>query len=346
MEPETAHKGMVKNPACKEWNNEGLTFGVCEKCHVDISKLYANALHYKQNGFVTNIESYTHKGVLNENNAVTKGFKLNCSNCHADCGECHVRNPRAVKGGFISGHNFEKIAPIKTCYGCHGARNAGEYIGDVGSTADVHYYDYDMVCNDCHPASNFHGNGKKPQDMHYAEDLPTCVTKDCHTDTMSQKKGIKMHLAHKDQSLLSCAVCHSQESHGCSDCHISYKDSTESAVYSKSLPVDVFKIAKNPNPTQLHPEKYMLVRHIPTSEDMFANIGYPKLENYDKQSNWRRSPTHNTQRNTPQANTCNSCHGVKKVFLTEEDILPTDSEASKELVVKSIPEVIKEEENN
>jgi translation initiation factor 2 subunit 3 len=65
------------------------------------------------------------------------------------------------------------------------------------------------------------------------------------------------------------------------------------------------------------------------------------LENYDQISNWQRSPTHNIQRFTPQNGECNACHGVSKVFLTQDDILPTDSPAVKDYVVDKIPEVIK-----
>jgi hypothetical protein len=342
-DPESAHKGLVKNPASSLWNNEGLKFGVCEKCHTEDAKVYANSLHYTQQGFVTTLENLAYKDVLNGDNPISQGYKLNCSNCHADCGECHVRNPRAVQGGLIAGHLFQKTTPVKTCYGCHGARNAGEFIGDVGPTADVHYYDHNMVCTDCHKKVNLHGNGEPAEDMHKVEGLPTCITKECHSDTMSPQKGIKMHLAHKDPNLLACSVCHSQEAHGCNGCHINYKDGTKAAVYSQSNPVDTFKIAKNPNPTLLHPEKYITVRHIPTSADLFVNMGYPKLEGFDNVSNWQISPTHNTQRNTPQASSCNSCHSIKKVFLTEEDILPTDSKAVEGMLVKDIPQVIKEE---
>ncbi|WP_366922534.1 hypothetical protein MFMK1_002996 [Metallumcola ferriviriculae] len=342
MEPETAHEGMIESPASPEWNDEGLQFGVCEKCHDDVTEFYAESLHYTQNGQVNSMISYTHEGILAEGtNAITKGWELDCNECHAECGGCHVSRPKVQEGGLLSAHQFEKVPPMeKTCVGCHSTRNGGEFIGNVGPAADTHYYDYDMVCTDCHPKSNFHGTGDLPENMHVKEDLPTCISANCHADTLSEEKGIEMHLAHEDPDLLSCSVCHSQEAHGCSDCHVSYKDEKQNSVLPSSKVIDVFKIAKNPNPTELHPNKFITVRHMPMVRDSLEGMGYPELDNFDKISSWKESPTHNTQLYTPQAADCNSCHGVEKVFLTEEDILPTDSKASLEYVVTEIPEAI------
>jgi len=127
-----AHTGMVASPASPEWNGENLTFGVCDKCHAGEGELYANSLHYTQQGYVTNLEAFTHEGILDGENPVSYAFDKNCSNCHADCGECHVTRPRAQNSGLLSGHMFEKEPPMKeTCVGCHSTRNGAEYIGEV-----------------------------------------------------------------------------------------------------------------------------------------------------------------------------------------------------------------------
>lgn len=335
---ETAHQGMVKSPGSKEWNGENLTFGVCDKCHQDEGELYATSLHYNQNGYRTALEAYTHENILDSDNPVSFTWNANCSNCHADCGECHVSRPRVQNGGLLSGHLFEKQPPMEdTCVGCHSTRNGVEFTGEVGPSADTHYYDYDMVCTDCHQVSNFHGTGETPVDMHADANLPKCIS--CHEDDMSKEKGIEAHLAH-DPELLECTVCHSQEANGCQGCHVTYADETKTKVTSHTEPLKAFKIAKNPNPNELLPYQYITVRHIPQVEDMLAGVGYPKLENYDQISNWQHSPTHNIQKYTPQNSDCNSCHGVKKVFLTEDDILPSDSKAVEEYLVKSIPKVM------
>jgi len=336
-----AHQNLVKSPSSTEWNGEGLAFGVCDKCHSDVGELYADSLHYTQNGFKTALEDYTHEGILELDNPVSFTWQANCSNCHADCGECHVSRPRVQNGGLLTGHFFEKEPPMKeTCVGCHSTRNGAEFIGEVGPSADTHYYDYDMVCTDCHEVSNFHGDGELPADMHAAADMPTCIS--CHEDDMKPENGIAAHTAH-EPDLLDCTVCHSQEANGCQGCHVSFKDETKTGVTSHTDPLKAFKIAKNPNPNELHPYKYITVRHIPQTADMLEGVGYPNLEGYDQISNWQRSPTHNIQRFTPQNGDCNSCHGVSKVFLTNDDILPTDSPAVKELLVDKIPDVI---ENN
>jgi len=335
---EAAHKDLVKSPGSPEWNGEGLTFGVCEKCHSDVSDVYANSLHYTQNGFKTTLEAYTHEGILQEDNPVSFTWNANCSNCHAECGECHVSRPRAQNGGLLSGHLFEKEPPMKnTCVGCHSTRYGVEYTGEVGPSADTHYYDYDMICTDCHEVSTLHGTGEIPTNMHTDKDEPQCIS--CHEDAMTKERGIEAHLAH-EPNLLDCTVCHSQEANGCQNCHVSYKDETQKGVTSHTDPVKAFKIAKNPHPDERHPYKYITVRHIPETVDMLAPVGYSKLDNYDKISNWQRSPTHNIQRFTPQNGDCNSCHGVKKVFLTEDDILPTDSPAVNNYLVTDIPKVI------
>lgn len=330
-----AHQNLVKNPASPSWNQEDLAFGVCDKCHGDVGELYATALHYTQNGYITALETYTHEGILETDNPVSFTWDKNCSNCHADCGECHVSRPRAQNGGLLNGHFFEKEPPMKdTCVGCHSTRHGAEFIGEVGPSADTHYYDYDMVCTDCHQVSNFHGTGTLAADMHALEDLPKCL--DCHGDTMGADSEIAAHRAH-DPDILDCTVCHSQEANGCQGCHVEFTDETKTAVTSSSEPLKAFKIALNPNRTDLVPYKYITVRHIPQVADMLAPVGYPKLEGYDLISNWQRSPTHNIQRFTPQNGDCSSCHGVEKFFLTEKDILPTDSTATQEMVVKSIP---------
>lgn len=332
---ETAHQGMVDSPGSPEWNNEKLAFGICDKCHDDIGKTYENSLHYTLNGFKNALEDYTKEGILETSNPVSFTWNANCYNCHADCGECHVSRPRVQNGGLLSGHLFEQQPPMKdTCAGCHSTRYGVEYTGEVGPSADTHFYDHDMICTDCHQVSTLHGNGELPKDMHEVKDGPQCIT--CHKNVMTEEKGIEAHLAH-NPDLLDCTVCHSQEANGCQSCHVSFKDETKTGVTSHSEPVKVFKIAKNPNPNELHPFKYITVRHIPQTADMLDSVGYPKLDNYDKISNWQRSPTHNTQRFTPQNSSCNSCHGVKKVFLTEEDILPTDSKAVEDYLVEDIP---------
>ncbi|MDI6814752.1 MAG: hypothetical protein QMC90_01515, partial [Dehalococcoidales bacterium] len=63
-----------------------------------------------------------------------------------------------------------------------------------------------------------------------------------------------------------------------------------------------------------------------------------QLPNFDLVPTWKTSTPHNIQLVTPQNQSCNSCHGQKELFLTEENLIPDDSEANKEVIVPQIPE--------
>jgi hypothetical protein len=46
------------------------------------------------------------------------------------------------------------------------------------------------------------------------------------------------------------------------------------------------------------------------------------------------------QRNTPQTETCDACHGNAGRFLTADDVLPAELEANKGIIVEEIPPAI------
>jgi len=215
----------------------------------------------------------------------------------------------------------------ESCYSCHGARNAGEFMGDVNGTAkpaDVHYKK-GMTCMDCHDTSNVHGSGEQETEMYELETLPNCV--DCHEDVKNGNDNIIAHNVHPDDTM-TCQVCHSWPANSCANCHAG-QDTTESEF--------TFMIGKNPNQNDLHPEKYIVIRHVPTVRDSFKELEISELDNYDEVPNWKMSPTHNVSKLTRQNYQCNNCHGNKDIFLTEDDLLPSDSEANKKLLVDEIP---------
>ena len=325
---EKAHQKIIKDPS--EPNG-----GLCADCHDDIAKKASSSLHYKLTGIVSSLEKFSHPDVLNDQGTLNKVFSLNCNSCHASCGQCHVSRPNTQKGGLLEQHKFLSKPPSdKTCFGCHGARNAGEYTGQVGTRPDVHYSKHNLDCSSCHSVSNMHGTGKAVSEMYHDEDLPSCS--DCHPDVAQGKSNITMHNVH-DPNLLSCQVCHAQAGQSCSDCHVDYNSKEQTGLVSKSEASLSFKIGINTSRDEKHPWKYTTMRHVPTVSDSFDSVGEAALPNYNLVPNWKMSPTHNIQRFTLQNTDCNSCHGNKSLFLTEEDITNTDSKANLDLLVKKIP---------
>jgi thiosulfate/3-mercaptopyruvate sulfurtransferase len=79
------------------------------------------------------------------------------------------------------------------------------------------------------------------------------------------------------------------------------------------------------------------VRHVPIVRDSFAYYGENLLPNFDALPTWKYATPHNIQRNTPQTETCNSCHGNAEFFLTADDVLPEELEANKDVIVEEVP---------
>ncbi|MFZ5754546.1 MAG: multiheme c-type cytochrome [Bacillota bacterium] len=316
-----AHKDLVKDPS------DTVGGGVCAECHQEIADTFKDSLHFKQTGFVKSLEEFSHEGILNEDGALKEAFAGNCSTCHVSCGDCHVSRPKAQSGGLLAQHQFVMPDMEKNCVLCHSTRNGAEYTGTVGITADVHYQK-GLTCIDCHPATNFHGSKPEATEMMLKEDLPDCL--DCHKDTYGPESKIEAHKAHPENTL-SCQVCHSSATNNCFECHINVKEDGKLASHSEVKLM--FKIGKNPAPDKLHPEKYITVRHIPTIKNSFDALGKNALPNFDEIPNWKLSPTHNIQRFTPQNSDCETCHSTKGLYLTKEDLRPSDSKANEKLLV-------------
>lgn len=319
-----AHEGLIKRPSA---DNDG----VCADCHKDVTEKYKTSLHNMTAGIKQGLAELAYPHTYGSNEELAEVYGADCSKCHATCGDCHVRRPNSIQGGLFDQHNFTANAPIEeTCWGCHGARNAGEYIGNINGMAsipDLHYKN-GMDCTDCHDIANFHGGGKVETAMYELDNLPQCI--DCHEDVYSKDSPIAAHKAH-DPELMSCQVCHSIPSNNCYSCHVKAEGGSE--ITSEIQ----FKIGMNPEPSEKYPYKYVVVRHIPTTSDMLAAKGENLLPNYDQVPNWKMSPSHNIQRRTPYNRDCSRCHGNEKIFLTEKDLRPDDSKANEKVVVKEIP---------
>ncbi len=317
---ETAHTGMDPYPS---HNLEGS----CATCHGGIIENFGNSIHFDLHGMSNGLMDFSGGLQMPDSPAHAEVFDKNCISCHASCGDCHVSRPNSFSGGLINQHEFFKQPPMdQTCFGCHGARVAGEYMGEVGFTSDVHF-EMGMHCADCHGWTNFHGSANETERM-WDEKLPSCL--DCHEEEASGNSSVAMHNVHGDT--VSCQVCHASANNNCFECHVDYNDD-KTALKSSSTTKIMFKIGLNPNPTEERPYKYVTLRHIPTVEDSFAVVGDDLLPDFDNIHNWKYSPTHNIQKNTFQNESCDACHNNNKLYLSESDLLETDSKANSKVVV-------------
>ncbi len=319
---EFAHVGVNPSPSSD-------FTGVCAQCHAEATETYSKSLHYTVSGFKNSLIEFNgdETAVDNPHEGLGEVFNLNCMNCHATCGECHVSRPSGYAGGLIDQHTFFSTPPMEqTCFGCHGARNAGEFMGTVGFTQDVHF-EAGMTCTDCHDVTNFHGTGEQYDSMWEHATLPSCL--DCHEEANPENAELSVHSDHGND--LSCQVCHGAANQNCFECHASISDDRTSLASHSEMRV-LFRIGLNPTVTEERPYKYVALRHIPTTADSFEEAGENLLPNYDERSNWKYSPTHNIQKITFQNETCDSCHGNDRIFLSENDLRESDSKANWELI--------------
>lgn len=342
-----AHKGIIKDPS-----EEG-GGGVCRECHEEIASTYKDAMHYKLTGILDIVGTITSPHKMADT-LLPEAWALDCADCHATCGSCHVAWPAVAKGGLLDRHRFQKTPPMdKTCYACHGSRFAGEYMGLLGETADVHYEQGQMVCTDCHTGEQLHHTQPAGVKRYYATKTTRC--EQCHPDARSGRSKIAMHNAHPEGTL-ACAVCHASEYFNCTNCHVSLdiKQAGQIKVIFPSDPLVTFKIGTNIDRSEYNPYKYNLVRHTPMKKDSLASLRYfqavlkgapgPKdlVSNYDALPTWNSASVHNIQRRTKQNSSCNACHGHKELFLTKDDLEPGDPTANQKVLVEKIPAKIKE----
>jgi thiosulfate/3-mercaptopyruvate sulfurtransferase len=341
-----AHKEMVKDPS-----EEG-GGGVCKECHDDITSTYKDAMHYKLTGILDIVGTITSPHKM-EDTLLPAAWDLDCADCHASCGSCHVAWPAVAKGGLLNRHRFQKKPPMdKTCYACHGSRFAGEYMGKLTPVPDVHYAKLQMECVDCHTGEQLHHTKPDGVKRYYATETPRC--EQCHPDAESGNSRVAMHNVHPKDTL-ACTVCHANEYFNCTNCHVSLdvKQPGQIKVIFPSAPLVTFKIGTNIDRSSGNPYKYNLVRHTPMKKDSLASLRYfqavikgapgPEdlVANYDALPTWNSASVHNIQRQTKQNSSCNACHGHKELFLTKDDLEPDEPAANQKIIVDKIPAEIK-----
>ncbi len=342
---EIAHTDLIATPST---DNER----VCSKCHPAVTMTYDDSLHAAQTGYWTALDERT---APEDHPVIDEMFGNHCQSCHTICGDCHVSRPQSAGAGFIDGHNFQKTPSMtNNCTACHGSRVGNEYLGkneDVKS--DIHFRQGRMKCTDCHTGHEMHGQLAEcdtchtempttdtlPPDHRYADDdlgTPTCES--CHKEAANGLDDITMHQPHG--SKLACQVCHSVSYTSCDGCHVQISEETGNPFFATDGTYMTFLIGKNPIQSEQKPYEFITLRHIPVSEDSYAFYGEDLLKNFNALPTWAYTTPHNIQRITPQAESCNACHGNESIFLTADKVAENELEANLPVIVENVPAVL------
>ena len=118
-----------------------------------------------------------------------------------------------------------------------------------------------MHCKACHSGARLHGDGTESDTRYSASNPVSCRT--CH----SVGSENAYHATHAQT--FQCQVCHAQDYKNCTDCHAGTGLQQPSTLG--------FKIGRNPIPGQRSAE-YVVLRHIPVSEQTYADWGVTTSE--------------------------------------------------------------------
>ncbi|NJL93573.1 MAG: hypothetical protein HC915_07505 [Anaerolineae bacterium] len=321
---EDAHAGLVARPTEDP-------VASCGSCHPNITEHAVDSLHFTLRGYDTAIYA---RSAPEHFPALEEMETYHCNDCHASCGDCHVSQPNSVGGGLVQGHVFYREPSMsQNCTACHGSRVKDEYYGaHEGIPSDVHFRAR-MACIDCHTGDVMHGVNVEADHRYDGTREPTC--EDCHTAQVGAGSGILQHEIHGTESL-SCQACHSVEYTNCTNCHVqrTEDDIPFFSVESHSLG---FYLGRNPLRSAERPYEYVPLRHVPIDPDSFSFYGENLLPNFSALPTWVHATPHNIQRNTPQTESCLSCHGNDAIFLTPDKVEPNVLEANLGVIVPAAP---------
>jgi thiosulfate/3-mercaptopyruvate sulfurtransferase len=242
----------------------------------------------------------------------------------------------------------------RSCTACHGSRVGNEYLGkNEELPGDVHFRDGRMNCVDCHKSHEMHGRPSDcaschtgpelaqvpPADHRYASiQMPSCES--CHPNVIAGQDGIPMHQEHGSD--LTCQVCHSIAYTSCDSCHVALSEKSGAPYFETAATYLTLLIGRNTLESYTRPYDFVLVRHIPASPEAFSFYGENLLPNFNASPTWMYATPHNIQTKTPQAESCNACHGNPDLFLTADKVYPEELEANRGVIVEQIPEEVEE----
>ena len=329
---EAAHANLVPDPSRGEDS-------VCSTCHQETAAAFSTSLHASQAGYWTALEG---RSAPESHEALETMFGNHCAGCHTTCGDCHISQPDSVGGGLISGHVFEKTPSLtRNCTACHGSRVGNDYMGkneDEDLKADVHFRQARMSCIDCHPGEDMHSSSYTTEDgetlvaghRYEGPQSPACV--DCHPGAGDGSDGVQQHAMHEER--LACQVCHSVAYTNCESCHVAVSEESGKPFFEVAEHYLGFFIGRNPLKNEYRPYDYVVVRHVPVDPDVFEYYGEDLLSNFEGLPTWTYTTPHNIQRNTPQNESCESCHGNPDIFLTEDKVAPFEVQANQAVIVE------------
>jgi len=319
-----AHRGVHRDPSASRLAE------ACGECHEDEAKTSHDSLHFSLRPFFNKVMARTDPTDSTTIHGVMAGFTNHCTQCHASCGQCHISRPDALGGGFLEAHLFQKKPPqSQTCTACHGSRLQKEYEGkNEGIPADVHKKKKWMKCSKCHTGDEMHAATEHGRDRHDASHAASCL--DCHEDVVSPDNAVEMHQVHGRN--LQCQVCHSLPYKNCAGCHVG-KDKHGLTYFKLDKTWMAFKIGKNTRISPRRPYRFAVVRHVPVSPELFDYYVKNGLTNFDAAPTWKLAAPHTIQRNTPQAASCDACHGHPELFLRSEDVDPELRKANKKVIL-------------
>lgn len=321
---DTAHTGLIADPASDPQKQ-------CGTCHAEQTANFPNSLHASLAGYWTVLDA---RSTPENHPQIEEGFNNHCASCHTSCGDCHISQPDSVGGGLLDGHQMVGTPPMtRTCTACHGSRVGNEYLGkNEGIPGDVHFRQGRMNCVSCHTGAEMHDSQGAGHRYDGAQQ-PRC--ENCHPQVGTADDSIPQHAMHVDK--LSCQVCHSVSYSSCDGCHVGINDETGNLFRKTEATYLNFLIGLNPIQSDERPYKYVPVRHIPVDPDTFAYYGEDLLSNFDALPTWAYATPHNIQRNTPQTENCNACHGNAELFLTADKVRPEELEANQPVIVPAVP---------
>ncbi len=293
-------------------------------CHPQIVELNATSMHTQLWGEKHKVALRAGFNSFEDCPAILQdGYQGECTSCHTTCGQCHVSRPHSVHGGFLDSHRFQKTPDMENnCTACHGSRVGNDWTGHLaGNEPDVHQ-SLGFDCLTCHQ-EDLHGDGRTDYTSRYeVEGVPSC--KDCHSNGADNNIFHETHWPAGEGGVgLACQVCHSQPYTSCINCHTNGVWSSEDNEGYAEFPT--FRIGYNSGNWPTHPreeEEYVVVRHVPVSEDSYEPWGWPVLEDWADFETWQYSTPHNIQVITRQtevaaqgpvdaSNCWISCHAVE-----------------------------------
>ena len=334
LDKESAHAEIVADPSAGGGN--------CTACHAEISETVQTSLHSTLHGYWTALDA---RSTPEDHPALDEMFGNHCASCHTTCGDCHVSQPNSVGGGLIEGHVFNQTPSMtRNCTACHGSRVGNEYLGKHEDIkADVHFRQGRMNCMDCHTSAELHGDietadGELPANRYDGAQLPNC--RDCHPTVTAGEDGVAMHQVHSEN--LSCQTCHSVSYTSCDGCHVALSEETGNPFFRTEGTYLNFLIGRNTLQNEERPYDFVPVRHVPVAPTSFEFYGEELLSNFNALPTWTYATPHNIQRNTPQNESCEACHGSPEFFLTEDKVAPADIAANQAVIVASPPPALGE----